>query len=190
MAPMPKIAVLVEAEYQDLEVWYPLIRLREEGFEVVSVGTGAEAYKGKWGYPIKVDASIDGVRAEEFDGVVIPGGWAPDRLRQYPAVIEFIRSLDRAGKVVAAICHAGWVLCSADIVRGRRSTAYKAIRDDMVHAGARFEDAEVVVDGNLITSRTPDDLPAFCKAIIAAIKRPAAAPAAAAARKPARAGAR
>lgn len=163
---MKKVAVLVEDLYQDLEVWYPILRLREEGIEVVAVGTGKGEYKGKYGYPIKEDVSIDDARASEFDGVVIPGGYAPDFLRRYPRVNSFVREVYERGGVVASICHGGWVLISAGIVRGRRVTSFFAIKDDLVNAGASFEDREVVVDGNLVTSRMPDDLPAFVKAMI------------------------
>jgi protease I len=160
-----KIAVLVEADYQDMEVWFPILRLREEG--VVVVGTGSSTtYKGKYGYPITVDISADRVQAEQFDGVVIPGGWAPDRLRQYKTVLDFVRKLSKAGKPVAAICHGGSVLASADVVRGKHLTSFIAIRDDLKNAGAIWEDKEVVVDGNLVTSRRPDDLPAFMRAFI------------------------
>lgn len=106
---------------------------------------------------------------------MIPGGWAPDTLRQDQRVLKFVRDMDKAGKIVAAICHAGWVLCSADILRGRKATCFKAIKDDMVHAGAQYVDEEVVVDGNLISSRTPMDLPAFCREIGKALKTQAVA---------------
>ena len=163
-----KIAVLVEADYQDMEVWFPIFRLREEGAEVVVVGTGSSTtYRGKYGYPITVDFSADQVHAEQFDGVVIPGGWAPDRLRQYKTVLDFVRKLFESGKPVAAICHAGSVLVSADLVRGKHLTSFNAIKDDLKNAGANWEDKEVVVDGNLVTSRRPDDLPAFMRAFIA-----------------------
>ena len=162
-----KIAVLVEADYQDMEVWFPIFRLREEGAEVVVVGTGSNTtYRGKYGYPITVDFSADQVHAEQFHGVVIPGGWAPDRLRQYKTVLDFVRKLFDAGKPVAAICHAGSVLVSADLVRGKHLTSFIAIKDDLKNAGANWEDKEVVVDGNLVTSRRPDDLPAFMRAFI------------------------
>jgi protease I len=162
-----KIAVLVEADYQDMEVWFPIFRLREEGAEVVVVGTGSSTtYRGKYGYPITVDFSADQVHAEQFHGVVIPGGWAPDRLRQYKTVLDFVRKLFDAGKPVAAICHAGSVLVSADLVRGKHLTSFNAIKDDLKNAGANWEDREVVVDGNLVTSRRPDDLPAFMREFI------------------------
>jgi protease I len=166
-----RIAVLAADLYQELEIWYPLLRFREEGAETVAVGAEArKTYLSKKGYPVVADLSIADARAEDFDAVVIPGGWAPDTLRQDERMVEFVRAMDQAGKVVAAICHAGWLLCSADIVRGRQATCFKAIKDDMVHAGAKYLDAEVVVDGNLITSRMPADLPAFCREIIEALQ--------------------
>ncbi len=165
-----KVAILVENDYQDMEVWVPLYRLREEGYEAVPVGPRAASYLSKHGYPIKAEAAASEVRADDFAGVVIPGGWAPDRLRQDPAVVRLVREMDAKRRVVAAICHAGWVLASAGVAKGRRLTAYRAIRDDMVNAGAEFVDQEVVRDGNLITSRTPDDLPAFCREIVKALR--------------------
>ncbi len=161
-----KIAILVEKDYQDMEVWYPCLRLLEAGYEVVTVGTTQTSYKGKYGYPIECATTIDKVRAKDFSGVVIPGGWAPDFLRLSPKVLKFVADLDAEGKIVAAICHAGWVLVSAGILDGRRATSYIAIRDDMVNAGARWEDSETVIDKNLITARTPNDLPAFMKAVL------------------------
>ena len=161
------VLIMVGPDYEDLEVWYPLLRLREAGYEAISIGTGSSpTYRGKYGYPLTVDTSIERVRAGEFRGVVIPGGWAPDRLRMSEGVLAFVRDLNAAGRVVAAICHAGWVLASADIVRGKRVTSFRAIRDDLVHSGALWSDEEVVVDGNLVTSRTPADLPAFMRATL------------------------
>lgn len=165
-----KIAVLVADQYQELEVWYPLLRFREDGAETFAVGAEAgKMYSSKKGYPVKADLSIADIRADDYDAVVIPGGWAPDFLRQDERIVNFAREMDRAGKIVAAICHAGWMLCSADIVRGRKATCYKSIKDDMIHAGAKYVDEEVVVDGNLITSRKPDDLPAFCREVAKAL---------------------
>ena len=166
-----RVAVLIEDYYQDLEVWYPILRLREEGFEVVTVEpNGRKEYKGKNGYPIEVDKSIHEVRAADFDGVVIPGGWAPDKLRLSEKILDFVKTLFDRGKVVASICHGGWVLASAGICKGKTLTSYIAIKDDLVHAGGNFVDREVVRDGNLITSRKPDDLPAFMKEMIKALK--------------------
>ena len=168
---MKKIAVLIEDNYQVLEVWYPYLRLREEGFKTVYVGTGKKKeYDSKEGYPAAEELSIKEVRTSDFDGVVIPGGNAPDILRRYSAVNEFVKQMNEEGKLVAAICHAGSVLVSAAILEGRRATCFFAIKDDVVNAGAKFVDEEVVVDGNLITSRNPFDLPAFCREIIKFLK--------------------
>jgi|UniRef100_A0A7C5EMH0 protease I len=165
-----RVAILVENLYQDLEVWYPLLRFREEGAEVVVVGSGsASTYTGKFGYPITADISASKVKAEDFDAVVIPGGYAPDIMRRYPDMVKLVREAVLSGKVVAAICHGGWMLASAKVLQGRTVTAFFAIKDDLEHAGATFVDVEVAVDGNLITSRKPEDLPAFCRAIIAAL---------------------
>lgn len=165
-----RIAILAENNYQELELWYPLLRLREEGAEVRVIGTGsAETYTSKHGYPVTVDASADQVSADDFDAVVIPGGYAPDLMRRYDSVNQLVRDAFDQGKVVAAICHAGWVLVSAGVLKGRKATSFFAIKDDMVNAGAEWVDEEVVRDGNLITSRMPSDLPAFCRTIIAAL---------------------
>jgi protease I len=165
-----RIAILAENLYQELEVWYPLLRFREEGAEVMVVGSGsAQVHTSKLGYPVEVDRRAEEVRAADIDAVIIPGGYAPDIMRRYPAMVALVREAAQAGKVVAAICHGGWMLASAEIVRGKTVTAFFAIKDDLVHAGATFVDVEVAVDGNLITSRKPEDLPAFCRAIIAAL---------------------
>jgi protease I len=162
-----RVAVLVDNIYQDMEVWYPVYRLREAGAEVVSVGAKpGETYHGKYGYPIVCEKSYDEAKPADFDGVVVPGGYAPDIIRRYPKALQFVKEMDAQGKMVAAICHAGWVLCSADMLRGRRVTCFFAIKDDVVNAGGIWEDSEVVVDKNLVTSRKPDDLPAFCRASI------------------------
>ncbi|PYV16970.1 MAG: protease [Acidobacteria bacterium] len=167
-----KIAVLVADQYQELEVWYPLLRFREDGAATVAVGAeSGKTYASKKGYPVVADVSIAAVRVADFDAVIIPGGWAPDFLRQDERMVGFVREMDRARKVVAAICHAGWMLASADIVRGRKATCFKAIKDDLIHAGSSYVDEEVAVDGNLITSRMPTDLPAFCREIAKALAR-------------------
>ena len=170
-----RIAILIEDLYQDQEVWYPYYRLREAGAEVVFVGTGKKEYKGKYGYPAAPQVSAEQVSAAEFDGVIVPGGYAPDLLRRYPAVIRLVSEANRQGKIIGAICHAGWVLCSAGVLRGKTATCFSAIKDDVVNAGARYVDEEVVRDGNLVTSRTPDDLPAFMRTMIEALQgRPTA----------------
>jgi protease I len=165
-----KIAMLAEETYEDLELWYPLLRLREAGAETVVVGTGsAPTYASKHGVPVTVNKTANDVSAADFAAVIVPGGFAPDRLRQYPAVLKLVRDAFEQGKVVAAICHGGWVPASAGILKGKTVTCYVAIKDDVINAGATYVDEEVVVDGNLITSRTPADLPAFCRAIISAL---------------------
>jgi len=159
-----RIAILVDNFYQEMEVWYPLFRFQEAGATIVTVGAHAgEVYKSKLGYPVTADQSYDAVSASQFDGVVVPGGYAPDHIRRHPKANQFVRDMDREGKLVASICHGPWVLCSAGILKKRKATSFFAIKDDVVHAGAIWEDAEVVVDGNLVTSRKPEDLPAFCR---------------------------
>ncbi|MGI8988582.1 MAG: type 1 glutamine amidotransferase domain-containing protein [Bryobacteraceae bacterium] len=162
-----KIALLVDNMYQEMEVWYPYFRLQEAGARVIAVGaTAGQTYTSKLGYPVKCERSYDEVNASDFDGIVIPGGYAPDHIRRHEKALRLVKDLDRAGKMVASICHGPWVLCSAGVLKGRRATSFFAIKDDVVNAGAKWEDSEVVVDGNLITSRKPEDLPAFCRAAI------------------------
>jgi protease I len=163
------VAVLVENLYQELEVWYPVLRMREAGAEVTIVGTGAPVYSSKYGYEVRADKSAEQVDAADLDAIIIPGGYAPDRMRLHKPMVDLVRETSRRGKVVAAICHGGWMLSSANILRGKKVTGYIAIKDDLVNAGASYEDSEVVRDGNLITSRKPDDLPAFCRAILEAL---------------------
>jgi protease I len=165
-----KIAILVEDNYQELELWYPLLRLREEGAEVVVVGPEkGRTYTSKHGYPATADLAAADVEVAGLAGVIVPGGYAPDLMRRHPAMVRLVREANARGAVVAAICHAGWMLVSADVLRGRRATCFFSIKDDLVNAGAQYVDAEVVRDGNLVTSRQPGDLPAFCRTIIAAL---------------------
>lgn len=166
-----KIGILVADLYQDLEVWYPLLRLREAGIEVTVIGAEKnKVYKSKHGYEIKSDISAKEIKAETLDSLIIPGGYAPDIMRRYPEMVNLVKTIYEQGKVVAAICHGGWMLASAKILSGKTVTSFFAIKDDLEHAGARFVDAEVVVDGNLITSRKPEDLPMFVKEIIKALQ--------------------
>jgi len=166
-----KVAVLAEDMYQEMELWVPYYRLKEEGAEVKLVAPEKKTYKSKNGYPVNADVAAADVSAKDFDGVVIPGGYAPDMLRRYPAILSLVRDCFNQGKPVAAICHAGWVPASAGILQGKKATCFFAIKDDVIHAGATYVDQEVVVDGNLITSRTPNDLPAFCRELVKALEK-------------------
>lgn len=165
-----KIAIFAENLYEELEIWVPYYRFIEEGAEVKIIGSGTSAeYKGKYGYPVKVDLSIDEANPEHYDAVVIPGGFAPDYMRRAPKMISFIKEMHKQGKVTAAICHGVWMLVSAGILKGKTVTAFFAIKDDAVNAGANFIDEPVARDGLIITSRKPADLPAFCGKIIEAL---------------------
>lgn len=166
-----KVLIFAGPLYEDLELWYPKIRLEEEGVRTVVAGIGEKTYQGKRGYPVTVDTNVDQVEARDFDGLVIPGGFAPDQLRRFEKVLQLTREIYQAGKPVAFICHAGWVPISAKILKGKRATSVRAIKDDMENAGVVWEDSAVVVDGNVISSRTPADLPQFCRALIAALER-------------------
>ncbi|MDR3637448.1 MAG: type 1 glutamine amidotransferase [Isosphaeraceae bacterium] len=165
-----RAAVLVEKLYEDLELWYPVLRLREAGLEVTIVGPKAgETYPSKHGYPAKSDVAAGDVKADEFDAIIVPGGYSPDHMRRHKAMVDLVTQAARQGKVVAAICHGPWLLCSARCLKGRRVTGFFAIRDDVENAGGLWEDAPCVRDGNLVTSRTPDDLPAFMEGILDAL---------------------
>ena len=160
------VLVLVGPEYEDLEVWYPKLRLEEAGFAVRLAGIGEREYRGKHGYPCVVDGSIADFRSEDLTGLVAPGGWAPDKLRRDPEVLRRVREVHEAGRMVATICHGPWILISAGIVRGRRMTSTPGIRDDLTNAGARWVDEPAVVDGNIVSARVPKDLPAFARAML------------------------
>src|SRR3954468_24214243 len=148
-----RAAVLVEQQYQEMEVWYPVYRLREAGCKVTLVGPEAgTSYPSKLGYPAKSDKAAKDVRPDDFDILVIPGGFAPDFLRRHEAVIKFVSGMVEEGKIVAAICHGPWVLCPPQPLKGKKATCFFAIKDDVINAGARYSDAEVIRDGNLITS--------------------------------------
>jgi protease I len=166
-----KVAILAEELYEDRELWYPYHRMREAGADVKIVGAVStpDVVKSKYGYPAKIHLRANKANPDDFDAVIVPGGYAPDKLRRCEATLDFVKKLFDQNKVVAGICHAGWVLVSADVLKGKKATSYFAIKDDMKNAGAEWVDEEVVVDGGLITSRCPDDLPAFCRAIIGAL---------------------
>lgn len=165
-----RVAILAENNYEDLELWYPLLRLREEGAHVQVVGMpGVNEYRSKNGYPVRVDVAAESLSPSEVDAVIIPGGYAPDRMRRHQAMLDLVRGVFERGGIIASICHAGWVPISAGIVRGKTMTSFAAIKDDLVNAGATWIDEEVVRDENMISSRTPNDLPAFCRAILDAL---------------------
>ena len=167
-----RILIIVGDIYEDLELWYPKLRLIEAGAEVVVAGPEADTvYAGKNGYPCKSDAALSEVDPSTFDGLVVPGGFMPDKLRRNQGVLDIVRHFHQAEKLVAAICHGGWIPISAGVYRGIRVTGSPGIKDDLVNAGAVWEDAAVVVDGHHVTSRKPDDLPEFCKAIIRQLDR-------------------
>ncbi|MGB7325048.1 MAG: type 1 glutamine amidotransferase domain-containing protein [Rubripirellula sp.] len=162
-----KVLILVGEIYEDLELWYPKLRLEEAGAETVVAGPKAAAhYNGKHGYPCTSDAAIDDMAADDFDALVVPGGFMPDKLRRDQVVLDLVRAFDVAKKPIAAICHGGWIPISAGVYKGVRVTGSPGIKDDLVNAGAVYEDAEVLVDGHHVTSRRPDDLPAFCRELI------------------------
>lgn len=162
-----KILMFVDDIYEDLELWYPKIRLTEEGAEVIVAGSyKMKVYSGKHGYPCKSDASFDEIDTNEFDALVIPGGFAPDKLRREKKVLDITRDIFNTGKLVAHICHAGWIPISAGIMKGFKCTSTPGIKDDLINAGAEWVNEAVVVDRNMISSRSPADLPEFCRAII------------------------
>ncbi len=162
-----QVLLFVGDDYEDLELQYPRLRLLEAGFRPVLAGLEAgRRYRGKHGYPVQSDAAVADVRADDFAAVVAPGGWMPDKLRRDRHVLDLVRACDAAERPIASICHGGWICVSAGVVKGRRYTGSPGIRDDLVHAGAVFEDAEVVVDGHHVSSRKPDDLPRFTAALL------------------------
>jgi protease I len=160
------ILMLVGPEYEDLEVWYPKLRLEAAGWRVPVAGLGDPVYRGKHGYPCPVDGNVKDYRAADLAGVFAPGGWAPDKIRRDEHVLQLVRDVHRAGGLVATICHGPWVLISAGIVKGRRLTSTVGIRDDVVNGGAIWEDKAVVEDGNILSSRVPKDLPEFGEALV------------------------
>jgi len=160
------IAILVGPEYEDLEVWYPKLRLEAAGFDAPLVGAEGQTFRGKHGYPAPVERSLASMDPAKLAGVLAPGGWAPDKIRRDPVALEMVRAVHSNGGLVATICHGPWILISAGIVRGRRMTSTVGIRDDLVNAGAAWVDEAVVVDGNIISSRVPKDLPAFGEAMV------------------------
>jgi protease I len=161
--------IFAEENYEDLELWYPRLRLEEAGVAVTTAGPREPVYRSKHGYPAPTDGNVADFDPADFDGIIVPGGWCPDRLRRYEEVLAFTRTVDARGGMVAAICHGGWVLVSAKVLAGRRCTSVPAIKDDMINAGAHWIDEPCVVDGKLITAQMPKDLPAFCREILAVL---------------------
>lgn len=165
-----KVLQLLENDFEDLELWYPVLRLREAGIKVeLAAAKANEKYIGKYGVPAISDFDFTRVRASDYDALLVPGGWAPDKLRRYPEVLELVREFDAQGKVIGQICHAGWVLISAKILQGRKVTSTPGIRDDMENAGAVWLDEAVVVDQNIVSSRRPPDLPEYMQAFLATL---------------------
>ena len=168
---MKKVGIFVQDLYNEVEMWVPYYRLLEEGHQVVIIASGKEkTFTSKVGLPVTAHKLSYECLDEDFDAILIPGGYAPDKMRRDHATLEIIRKTFHSGKLVAAICHAGWVLISAKAISGRRFTCFPSIREDMENAGGLYENEEVVVDGNLITSRMPQDLPAFCREIVKALR--------------------
>jgi protease I len=166
-----RVLILAADDFEDMELLYPLYRLREEGVEVTIAGLDEQSVRGKKGYgPLEVDVAIGQLTEAQFDALVIPGGYAPDKLRRSGTVLELVRDFHAEEKPIAFICHAGWVPISAKIIKGRRATSVGAIRDDMINAGADWVDEAVVVDGNLISARTPADLGPWMKALLKALE--------------------
>lgn len=160
-----KVISLVHDEFEDLELFYPTIRLREEGAIVHLIGEKAnDTYKGKYGVPAVADYGFDDIHPSEYDAILVPGGWAPDKLRRFPQVLEMVRYMNDHKKPIGQICHAGWVLISANILQGKKVTSTPGIKDDMVNAGATWVDDAVVVDGHIVSSRRPPDLAPYAKA--------------------------
>lgn len=161
------VLILVGDIYEDLELWYPKLRLIEAGASVTVAGPEAgRCYAGKNGYPCVSDARIDEMDEATFDALVVPGGFMPDKLRRDSVVLDLVRAFNDAKKPIAAICHGGWIPISAGVYRGINVTGSPGIKDDLINAGANYQDAAVVVDQNHVTSRRPDDLPDFCRELI------------------------
>ena len=167
---MKRVLQFVSDDFEDLELWCPVMRLREEGYIVDLAAEKPGLYHGKYGVPCNVELSFNDIDAADYDGVLVPGGWAPDKLRRFPKVLQIVRTMDSEGKLIGQICHAGWVLASAEILKGRKVTSTPGIKDDLVHAGAIWVDEAVVVDNNIVSARRPPDIPEYMKALVTALK--------------------
>jgi protease I len=168
-----RVGIFVEEGFEDLEFWVPLMRLREEGAHVTVIGSGrADSFRGKHCLEARPDVAADQVSIDDFDALVVPGGWAPDKLRRVPAVLDLVRAAYRQGKIVGSICHGGWVLASAGVVKGHRATGSTGIKDDLINAGASWVDQAAFRDGSLVWGRVVEDIPAFCRELVTAIGNP------------------
>ena len=166
-----RVLIFAGPDYEDLELWYPKLRLEEAGFAVTLAGAEAgQSFEGKHGYPCTTDAAVGGVTSDDFAAVVCPGGWMPDKLRRDPAALRLLKEFDAARKPIAAVCHGGWLCCSADVYRGVTVTGSPGIKDDCVNAGATWKDEPVVVNGHHVTSRKPDDLPDFLAGLLGLLR--------------------
>lgn len=162
-----KIIALVDTDFEDLELWYPVHRLREEGAQVDLVGEEAKkTYIGKYGVPAESDYAFSEINPADYDAILVPGGWAPDKLRRFPEVIEMVKHMDDHKKPIGQICHAGWVLISANILQGKTVTSTPGIKDDMTNAGATWVDTPAISDGHIVSSRRPPDLPDYMREFI------------------------
>jgi protease I len=168
---MKRVLQLVSDDFEDLELWCPVMRLREEGFTVDLVAEKPGLYHGKYGVPCEVNMSFKDIDTKDYYGILVPGGWAPDKLRRFPEVLQMIKDMDADNKLIGQICHAGWVLASAEILNGRKVTSTPGIRDDLMHAGATWLDEAVVVDNNIVSARRPPDIPEYMKALVMVLNR-------------------
>jgi len=166
-----KLLAFVGDIYEDLELWYPKLRLEAAGYGMTLAGEEVRTFDGKHGYPAAADALVTQVKSQDFAGLLVPGGFMPDKLRRNAAVLKLTREFFEQGKLVAFICHGGWIPISARILKGKRATGTVAIKDDLENAGAVWVDEAVVIDGNLISSRVPKDLPAFGQALVEFLAR-------------------
>jgi protease I len=163
---MKKVIALVSEDFEDLELWYPTLRLQEAGVTVDFAAEKPGTYHGKYGVPCEVEKSFKDLSADDYDGILVPGGWAPDKLRRFPEVLDLVKKMNEQDKAIGEICHAGWVLASAEILEGRTVTSTPGIKDDLRHAGATWVNEPVVVDGNIVSGRRPPDLPQYAKAFL------------------------
>jgi len=167
------VGVFVEEGFEDLEFWVPVMRLREEGAQVTIIGSGrTDLFRGKHCLEARPDVTADQLSADDLDALLVPGGWAPDKLRRVPAVLDLVRTVYQQGKIIGSICHAGWVLASAGILEGHRATGSTGIKDDLIHAGATWVDQAAFRDGNIVWGRVVKDIPDFCRELVKAIERP------------------